>query len=91
VGGADPQPLKTWLGKDVRSLNAAPQRSDPMALRYSYRISTATPTNQSAMPEQQTIDSQQYTETDITNPPPHQTEQSMQERPTSCIDLLTSF
>jgi len=62
-----------------------------MALRFSYRINADAPTNGSAQPERQGIDSHHGSQPTDANQPHHDKEQSMQERPPSCIDLLTSF
>ena len=62
-----------------------------MALRFSYRINADAPTNDPAQPERQGIDSHHGSQPTDANQPHHDKEQSMQETPPSCIDLLTSF
>jgi len=62
-----------------------------MALRLSYRISAEALNNHSVQREQQSVDSHHHSQPTNADQQRHHTEQSMQERPPSCIDLLTSF
>jgi hypothetical protein len=62
-----------------------------MALRFSYRINAEALNQCSAQINRQSVLSPDSTEPSDTNQSLHDTKQSMQESPPSCIDLLTSF